>query len=169
MEQAVVMVSYEFDKQHELGKRYETLIDQYFSEWYDITPASEDEQRLGIDRHYQHKALPRSFTVEYKTDFVAERTHNAFIETISVDRSNKLGWAYTAQAAYLFYYIVGDDILYVMTFIKLRSQLARWVEKYRTAKTPNESYRGYNTIGLIVPLDEFERHAVHTLSPILPK
>lgn len=154
-------MTYNFAQQMSIGDEQEHRLDEYLSRYFTISPATRDEQRLGIDRHFTDKRTGRSFSVEYKSDKTAGRTGNAFIETISVDIARKLGWAYTSQALYLFYLVVDPAVLYVLTFAKLRSQLARWAVNYPSRSIPNE---GYRTEGILVPLDEIERHSVAVLN-----
>ena len=94
--------------------------------------------------------------MEYKGDRTAVASGNAFIELTSVDKDGKPGWAYTSQARYLFYYLPGL-ILYVLTFEKLHNRLSAWIARYPQRSIPN---RNYHTIGVLVPLVEFERHAI---------
>jgi hypothetical protein len=74
--------------------------------------------------------------VEYKTDWTASRTGNAFVETVSVDQAGKSGWAYTSTATYLMSYIPGDNLLYILTFATLHQQLPRWLRTYPTPRHP---------------------------------
>lgn len=118
---------------------------------FTVSPATGEEQRQGIDRHF---SLP--LTVEYKTDATAVRTHNAFIETVSVDTAGKRGWAYTSEADVLVYYIPGDELLYIVRFSRLRARLPHWLDLFPSRRIPN---RGYHTVGLLVPLEELEECA----------
>jgi hypothetical protein len=151
------MTTYDFQTQLTKGKEFEQLLDLRFSTAFQISPATPDEQRHGIDRHYVDRRTKHSFTVEYKADNTAKVSGNAFVETVSVDTAHKLGWAYTSQAQYLFYLVLGDEILYIFTFAKLRRMLARWIVSYPQRTIRN---KGYNTVGVLVPLVEFERNAL---------
>lgn len=148
--------TYNFKTQLLQGQDGEWFLDQYFKGKFNIFPANEQQQRHGIDRIFIERGKKRVLFVEYKTDITAATSHNAFVETISVDSMNKPGWAFTSQADMLLYYIPGDGIIYVLRFDVLRSQLPRWEKVYPVRKIPNE---GYYTHGLIVPLDEFERYS----------
>lgn len=148
---------YSFDEQLKVGHEYERQLDEIFSDRFEIQIASDSEQRSGIDRHFRSKRDNKHFTVEYKGDNAALRTGNAFVETVSIDRDNKPGWAFTSQSRLLIYYIP-SQIAYIFTFVKLRNQLSRWIDSYPQKSVPN---RGYNTIGILVPLNEFERHAMY--------
>lgn len=149
------MTTYQFDEQLQKGEEYERQIDALFAPGWIITPATPDEQRRGIDRHFTSRETGWQCTVEYKGDNRARDTDNAFIEITSVDTRDKPGWAYTSEATYLFYYLPGF-ILYAITLRKLRRRLPEWIEKYPQGKAWNN---GYRTIGVLVPLAELERHA----------
>lgn len=151
---------YKMKTQLRKGEKSERHLDSVFSKWYKIKPASRAEQRLGIDRHFKNG--DNHHTVEYKTDWRAAQTGNAFVETISVDTQNKPGWAYSSQSDILVYYVPGDDLIYIFEFPEFRKHLPRWIETFRKAPPiPND---GYNTIGILVPLAEFEEHAKIVLS-----
>jgi hypothetical protein len=151
---------YDFMAQLARGARGEDVLDRLFRRWYALTPATQAEQRRGIDRHFVTPA-GRRLTVEYKTDWTAARTGNAFVETVSVDTAGTPGWAYTSQAAYLVYFIPPDGLVYVLTFAALRAQLRAWTQAYPTRAIPNTTY---HTHGLLVPLREFEALAETVLS-----
>lgn len=146
-------MTYDFDEKLLEGKQYEKVLDAVFVKGFEIVDASEDDQRRGIDRWYTSRGSGERFAVEYKSDKTAGRTHNAFIETISVDPPGKPGWAFTSQAKYLLYFIPDDRLIYVIKFTKLRRRLERWQQEYQTKRIPN---KGYDTVGLIVPLEEIE-------------
>jgi hypothetical protein len=150
------VTTYQFQAQLDKGEQAEAQLDRYFAEWLHIRPATRDEQRQGIDRIYTDRCTGNTLKVEYKTDWTAGRTGNAFVETISVDTTNKPGWAYTSKADVLVYYVPGDELIYWIRFADLRRHLVRWAQKYEARKIPN---RGYHTHGLLVPLSEFERIA----------
>ena len=155
------MKPYDFQQQLAIGAQGEAFLDQFFAGRYVITPATDAEQRLGIDRHFVNRATNNAFTVEYKTDAIARKTHNAFIETISVDARGKSGWAYTSTAEFLAYYVPGDELIYVMRFADLRKRLADWALRYPVKSALNE---GYKTTGLLVPLHELEVCAMQVYS-----
>ena len=149
-------MTYIFGTQKARGDAGELFLDRWFAVQFEVQPATPQEQRQGIDRIFTHRQTGQRLAVEYKTDYKAARTGNAFIETVSVDTAGKAGWAYQSQAAYLVYYIPGDGLIYVISLGVLRRELSRWVRAYphRAAQNP-----AYATHGVLVPLDEFERHA----------
>jgi len=153
-------VAYSFDRQLAQGEQGETFLDGFFLPWFTIRRATREEQRQGIDRWFVD-ARKRRQSIEYKTDSAAGRTGNAFVETVSVDTTNKPGWAYSSQAETLIYYIPDDGLIYVIRMAHLRLVLPAWVRKYPTRAVPNA---GYRTHGLLVPLHEFEDLAVKVFS-----
>lgn len=155
------MTLYTFDEKFAQGAQGEAFLDAFFKRWYLVFPATPEEQREGIDRYFVHLRQRRVLAIEYKTDERAGQTHNAFVETVSVDTASKPGWAVTSQADYLAYYIPGDGLVYIIKFSKLRLALSRWEKIYQTRQIKNS---GYHTHGLIVPLHEFEKLSEAVLS-----
>lgn len=149
--------TYNFDTQLADGETGEAYLDNKFRKWYTITPATRAQQRLGIDRWYTRLSNGETFPVEYKTDRTAGRTGNAFIETVSVDTTNKPGWAYTSKARFLIYRIPEPETIYIVPMAEIRYRIDRWRTRYPERTIPNDTY---NTIGTLVPLDEIERIAI---------
>ena len=152
---------YDFDEQKAKGNAGEQFLDRWFGAEYDIRPATRHGQRRGIDRVFSHRQTGRRLAVEYKTDYKAAQTGNAFVETVSVDTAGKPGWAHSSKADYLVYYVPGDGLIYVLALETLRRQLPRWVRQYSLRSAQNE---GYATHGVLVPLAEFERYAEAVIS-----
>lgn len=154
-------MTYSFVEQLAQGKRHEAFLDSYFATDFYIRPASADEERLGIDRHFTLKSSGQRFTVQYKADSTASRTGNAFIETVSVDRDSVPGWAYTCTADYLIYYIPPMGLAYLVQPWAIRERVKHWQKKFQCRSIPN---KGYKTIGILVPLDEIERISDQVIS-----
>lgn len=152
---------YDFKAQLAKGDVGERFLDAFFAGGYDIRPATPQEQRQGIDRVFTNRQTGQVTRIEYKTDYAAARTHNAFVETMSVDTAGKAGWAYTSQADYVLYYVPGDGLIYVVALETLRQQLGRWCKVYPRRRANNH---GYATHGIIVPLAEFELCAKAAIS-----
>jgi hypothetical protein len=140
------------------GEAAEEYLDLVFATLfgYRIEKADRAWQRQGVDRFFVPRAPSREarFGVEYKSDWAASRTGNAFIETTSVDRTGRQGWAYTSRARFLAYFVVPDDLIYVLPLTVVRRLLPRWLAAYPTRPARN---RDYNTLGVCVPLEELER------------
>lgn len=154
-------IPYNFDDQLSHGERGEVFLDRYFSRWFRIEPATEEQQRQGFDRIFHHRKSRSAYTVEYKTDTAAARTGNAFIETVSVDAAEKAGWAFTSQADMLLYYVPGKNIVYILKMAAIRARLPFWLQTCEVREVPNN---GYHTHGLLVPLEELERCAERVLT-----
>lgn len=158
------MVVYDFDEQLREGLEGERLLDAYFSRWFDITPASRQQQREGIDRTFVNRESGATWLVEYKMDKRAHQTGNAFVEIVSVRRPghpDKPGWAYSSQSDRLLYYIPTDELVYIFTPDTLRNIAPTWEQRYRTRDVQN---RNYVTVGILVPLSEFEEYAMVVIS-----
>jgi len=156
------MTTFKFGAQNASGVAGEQSLDATFAKHFGIAPATDADQRRGIDRYFTRRdTTPATFTVEYKTDRRARTTHNAFIEVGHSDVPSG-GWAHTSRADILVYYVAGDnaEMAYWIDFAILRAQLPRWAALYRLVSVPNQ---GYDTIGLIVPLGELERIAAHVV------
>lgn len=149
--------TYHFPTQLARGETAEAELDAHFGTWFLITKATREQQRHGIDRIFMNKQDGVVSTVEYKTDWRAFETGNAFVETVSVNTAGKRGWAYTSRSTFLFYHLPSPACLvYILTFSRLRRNLPRWERAYPTRDIQNQ---GYQTRGLLVPLEEFERTA----------
>jgi len=153
--------TYDFDTQLTAGEAAEHVLDNLFAAKFEISVVDRASQRSGIDRVFTRRDGGHRLTIEYKTDWTASKTGNAFVETVSVDTASKAGWAYTSRADFLIYYLPDDRLIYVIQFSKLRRRLDRWNRQYRQKAIPNQ---GYNTVGLLVPLREFEQLATEVIS-----
>ncbi len=154
------MAVYDFEQQRQQGNAGEGFLDAFFAtKGYAIRPASDEEQRRGIDRAFTSPKTGKVSTVEYKTDSTAARTGNAFIETVSVDAAGKMGWALTSQADILVYFIPPLSRIIVVPFMALHWELPRWIREYPPRQAQN---RGYATHGIVIPLRELEQHAMAT-------
>ncbi|MCC6904200.1 MAG: hypothetical protein IT326_00050 [Anaerolineae bacterium] len=153
------MPAYDFDEQHEIGKRAEAFLDSIFmARGHLIQPATRGQQRLGIDRVFLRDG--KVALVEYKTDNLAHRTGHVFVETISVDSEGRAGWAYTSTADFIVYYVPGNSIAYVIPVAVLREAVSDWAKRYPERSARNDSYA---THGILVPLEEFAKRASQVL------
>lgn len=146
--------------QLERGKKHEYDLDAIFKKDWKIEELTLDQERAGMgDRRFTNRQTGESLLIEYKADESAARIGNAFVETISVDSTNKPGWAYTCQADYIFYYLPLDGLIYIYRPCTIRRHLPEWQKQFKTAHTNKGQNDGYNTHGVLVPLGEFERCA----------
>ena len=143
-----------FDASFERGLEGEARLDDLFRPWFAISPASDIEQRRGIDRWFVGRKTGWPRSVEYKTDYRTGQTGNVFIETSSVD-GKRAGWAQTSEAEWLVYY-VAPHTAYLARMAAVRDGLARWAARFPERRVYND---GYTSRGVIVPAWEFARCA----------
>ena len=158
---------YTFDEQFDTGLAGEDFLDKYFGARFDIRKADMTQQRQELDRIFTERATGKRITVEYKTDTRAFITGNAFVEIVSNTTTGARGWAHMSQASHLMYYVPGADTVYVIHMRRLRGNVPRWELEHRVVSVRNDRYE---TKGILVPLDEFERiaKAIIDLSNYLP-
>lgn len=158
------MSVYTFREQKQKGEVGERVLDSYITRCYHLIPANRFQQKCGIDRILYLKDNDRPIYLEYKTDWKADATGNAFIETISADAARKAqGWSTTSKADILIYYLPHSGRIYIVPMSRLRSHLEDWIARYRSSTASNEKYR---THGLLVPLPELA--AISELAKISP-
>jgi len=158
---------YNFKEQYKKGNKHARFLDEHYSKVFHIEVVSKFLEKLGIDRIFTHLKTGAKNSIEYKADERAATTGNIFVETISVDTTKTLGWAYTSCAQWLMIYIPEKNIVYHTTPIHVRQKIEEWQEMYKTVTIPNE---GYNTIGICVPEKIFETvcwrtEIIHKLIP----
>ncbi len=147
--------TYDFKAQLALGKQAEAFLDRYFSRWFTIQQVdAQTERRDGYDRVFTRKNNGERLKIEYKADWQAAETHNAFIETISVYEARTPGWAYTSQADMLIYYVPPLGVIHMLPLEVVRFMLPGWKLRYREVPAPND---GYHTYGVLVPLAQFAK------------
>lgn len=152
---------FQFDAQLRDGERGERILDRRFARWYEIQPVADFLQRAGIDRLWKCRDTGREFWVEYKTDRRAAETGRIFVETVSVTTAGKLGWAYTSKAQLLVTYIPDQKVALVTQMTTIKRLLPEWLREYPQAPARNE---GYETIGLLVPIEDFRHQSdAHTI------
>jgi len=142
-------MTYTFETQKARAGAGEMFLDRWFAAEYEVRPAAPQEQRRGIDRVFTHRQTGQRLAVEYKTNYKAAYTGNAFVETVSMDTVGRAGWVYESQADYLVYYIPGEGLIYVITLEVLRRELSRWVQAYphRAAQNPGYATHGVGSPG----------------------
>lgn len=156
---------YDFQEQLKKGQTGESLIAAYFSEQFEVIPATDAQQRQGIDFTFVDRRTGKSLTVQVKTDEKAEITGNAFLETISVDKSGgcqqKQGWIFTSVATWLLYYLPQTSKLYIFELDALRAKMPSFAKQYPTKTARNHNY---NTHGICVPLKDLSELATKILT-----
>lgn len=159
-------MSYQFSHQHNQGKAAEEFIYRTFQTAFNVIPAPAYLQEQGVDFTFTDRTSHQVHKVELKTDTRANCTGNAFVETVSVARDgqpHQPGWAYTSTADWLLYFLP-DRVppkIYRIAFEELRVELPFWLDAYPARLIPNKNRRlgDYHTIGVLVPLAEFEQIA----------
>lgn len=96
--------------------------------------------------------------VEVKTDSVAHRTGNVFVETLSNKAAGRPGWTVSSQADWLVYVVERprSSAAYVVPMRQLKRAATGW-RHFPAREVRNE--RGNVTVGHLVPLDELRRLA----------
>lgn len=157
-------MAYQFHTQYEQGKRAEAFLDRYFSRWFIVAPIPVGREKAeGFDRIFTRRSNYEQLKIEYKADWTAAVSGNAFLETVSVDSEHKAGWVYTSQADVLVYFVPPHGLIHMLSLTSLRALLPSWRLRFREVTAPND---GYNTRGLLVPLAQFGKYAVkRTVEP----
>lgn len=150
-----------FDKSFEGSKLYDAELDKYFGVAYEIRKATRDQERMGIDRIFVHRVTGTWYYVEYKTDHRTPDTGNVFVETISVDTADKIGWAFTSAAQVLVYFVPAYERAYRIDMMTVKRKLPAW-GVYREGKAWNKGRDGslYLTWGRLVPLNTFRASCI---------
>lgn len=135
------------------GKSVEAFLDVWFEyrgwEIRQTTPHEERALCLG-DRRFTKDGV--TYLVEYKSGLQTFTTGNVFLETVSVDTANKAGWVYTCQADFVFYACLFNHKILVFKPQRLRDCIEMLKTKFREVSTSKNQNDGYNTWGVIVPL-----------------
>ena len=138
-------MTYRFQTQRNRGYAGEKMLDKVFGKFFDVRRATATQQRNGIDRVMVGKEHKQTINVEYKTDYTAASSGNAFVE-IAFD--GRPGWAHTSQADFIAYFVPGKHT-YIVRPATLRTHLQEWEGRFEKRTVLNS---GYTATGLIVPL-----------------
>lgn len=144
---------YEFFEQREKGKTAEKQLDAFFSKWYQIkTITVDDELKDHYDRIFTRGDIET--TVEYKTDFKAHETRNAFIELTSCKEKNTMGWIHTSKADRLIYFVPETKEVYIVKLMYLRMATPYYSKKFGIRTCTNKRKDGiiYHSEGFLMPL-----------------
>lgn len=141
------------------GKDVEAFLDDFFrADGWQITQTTPHEERalcLG-DRRFARDGS--TYLVEYKSGIQTFYTGNLFLETVSVDTAQKPGWVYTCRADFIFYATVLNGFILVFRPERLRAEIESLKQQFRTAVTSGNQNDGYNTHGVLVPLEYAKTH-----------
>lgn len=144
---------YSIREQLHQGEQVEDDLDEFFRRYYRVAHVGMSDQRRGIDRWFTDPQTRMTFPVEYKCDWLASDTGNAFIETISVDIVERPGWAISSEASWLVYALPQNGSYWTIPLHLLRRCLWRWSRRYNEVPVQNV---GYLTWGLLVPIAELD-------------
>jgi len=155
---------YNFNEQYEKGVKGENRLDKFFNTIFNIGQVPRILQQFGCDRIFTNIQSKKRYLIEYKSDERAAKSGNIFVETISVDTENKLGWAYTSCSQYICFYIPGKGEIYIVSTLYIKAKISEWISKYEIKRIKNE---GYYTEGVAVPIDEIKKIATAYYEGIL--
>lgn len=141
------------------GKAVEAFLDEFFrARGYTIRQTTEREERvLCLGDRYFSRSGP-GFWVEYKSGIQTFYTGNIFLETISVDSASKPGWVFTSRADFVYYACLLNGKILVFIPEELRGVIGGLRQQFKEVKTSKGQNQGYNTHGLIIPLEYAEEH-----------
>ena len=127
----------------------------------EIRIATEDENKAGTDRWFQRPGR-KVQAIQYKIDFKAAETGNAFIELAHIGLYNAAGWAVKCKADWIVIYVPERNTAYWLKPHRIQSHVVNftkgsWVYRYPIRPARN---RRYWTLGCCVPLAEIERSSV---------
>lgn len=141
------------------GKKVEAYLDEYFrwAGWsvYPMSPYDERVLHLG-DRYFVKCEMV--LKIEYKSDIQTAFTGNLFLETVSVDTANKPGWVYSCNADFIMYAALLNNRILVFKPQRLRAAIEQLKTQFREVKTSHNQNDGYDTYGVLVPLEYAEQH-----------
>jgi len=163
------MTVYDFKEQLKRGQGQERVIADFLrSRGWKVRMAEMADQKLGKDMWLEVSMFPGAISVEVKSDSLAHKTNNMFVETVSVGRYHggefrveKRGWLYTTEAEYLIYHVVKSGAIMVFEPEALRRFVEERPGTYRSVDVRN---RGYSGRGLLVPIADIAPFAVQLLN-----
>ena len=153
---------YHFDTQFQRGITGEMMVVHYLEQqgWTCHTDSVMDGVKRPHDIVAMHPIHSRTpIRIEVKTDWTAEKTRNAFLETVSNTNTRAPGWAYTCKANVLFYLLPESRIAYEVSPARIRRNMPLWIARYPQRAIANA---GYKTHGCLVPLHAIQKIAVKT-------
>lgn len=136
------------------GKKVEAFLDEFFQfEGWTVCPmGAYDERVLHLGDRYFVKGTT-VLKIEYKSGIQSFHTGNVFLETVSVDKARKPGWVYTCQADFIFYAALLNHKILVFKPQALRDRIEYLKSQFKEVQTSHQQNDGYETHGVIVPLD----------------
>lgn len=152
------MEIHNFKESLSIGEKAEERLRIWLVKRYGIStePATKEQQLGGIDFEMRDGFGDWMGFGEVKFDVAAKKTGNVFIETTSNTTTGKDGWVFTSNSDCLFYIVDGVGIYQTTCkeLIKLLDVVT--AGNYKTGRAHN---KGYDSVGVLVPLNVFERWA----------
>lgn len=153
---------YQFQVQNEIGQQGEEVIRAHF-EKYGIKTHSVDlrTNKTGVD-FYVEEADGRKTLYEIKTDSMAGRTGNLFIENISNSSTGALGFLHTTKSDFILYYIPELFFYIELPTPELREFVLRYKNKFTQRSCQNPGYKSFGyLVGIEDILKEFRRYYIN--------
>ena len=153
-------MTYRFGTQDRIGQLGAQLLDGYFTKLWQLRSATMEEEQAGIDR-IAFTPDGRTLKLEYKTDVKTDETGNTFIEVVANSTTRRPGWAHTTSSDLVLYFLPFSNRILFIRPTELRLRLPLWETQYRLVAAPN---RGYQTLGLLVPVIQLLRDRVAVMA-----
>lgn len=126
-----------------------------------ITVGIDDLQE---DKYYQEKDIDflwkyinnglQQKYCELKTDTIAHKTGNIFIELVSNTRKNTKGNFLYTQCDLFMYYLINSKKLFIFDMNKLKTYVGKNINNFAIKKTQSNitENMSYNTLGITIPI-----------------
>lgn len=148
--------SFTFMEKLKEGEQGEDLMDDFFKTWFHIQKVSVQNQ---VKYHYDRDFILKTnqstrFKIEYKTDLMAVRTGNFFVECDMSDGGR--GWLYKTNADWIGV-LIGSEI-YLVDINVLRFNILKNSEKYKKRNSrPTKKFNvSYHSTGYLMPLNDLK-------------
>lgn len=149
------------------GMDVEAWLDTYFTQLgYEVHRTTPHQERVECKGDRRLLRNNTEHWIEYKSGIQTFYTGNIFLETISVDTANVPGWVYTCQADAIVYAALLNHKLLFFRPPHLREHIDALKTRFRTVKTSKGQNIGYNTHGVIVPLNYAERELCYRVTEL---
>lgn len=157
-----------FRESYEKAETYNRRLDVHFANRFQVVACETGASQLaGVDRIFTTYKSGLRISVEYKCDFRAARTGNAFIETRQRWEDGRLvrGWGFTCLAQGIIYLVTGTEKIYFVDSLKMKKELPYYAKFFPESdwvlnKKPNGT--NYAAMGLLVPLEILEKACLTT-------
>lgn len=147
-------IAHNFEQSKKEGEEGEEILDSFFEKDFIIEPVSlQTQKKWDIDRKFISKQSKKSNYIEYKTDDVALRTRNIFIEIKSNIGKDVEGWLFKSRAKRVM--ILVGNIIFSVQLEELKQYILTKGVDYREGTSWNkEEGREYFSLGKLMPRDD---------------